>query len=243
MPHKLTSSRIFSPPLFLDSTIITDAIRLDVDSSNSDEDWYEIDAVCLNGWIHCPPPENCCFPPIVQDSLGAHLASLVESDLFSDVKIILDDGHKVAAHKNILAPRCEYFKTLLSGGWKESSQEEIALKEISYPIFQLLLRHLYTDCVEIPADYLIPLFHAANKFNLNKLRAQCVDEFKFCLNTDNVVPILSVVIDCDELRTACKEFILCERNYPKVIESPHFISLPPSMLVELMRSKANKVQL
>ena len=42
----------------------------------------------------------------------------------------------------ILAARSEYFRALLFGGMRESSQEEVELGDTSLPAFRHLLRYL-----------------------------------------------------------------------------------------------------
>lgn len=48
------------------------------------------------------------------------------------------------AHKIILAARSEYFRALLFGGMKESSQDEVELKGASTASFKVLLKYVYT---------------------------------------------------------------------------------------------------
>jgi len=75
----------------------------------------------------------------ISDDVGA----LYLSEDYSDVTIVVA-GQKFHSHKLILAARSEYFRALLFGGLKESSQQEIELKACSLLAFKGLLKYIYT---------------------------------------------------------------------------------------------------
>lgn len=75
----------------------------------------------------------------VSEDIGA----LYLSEEYSDVTIVVA-GHKFHSHKLILAARSEYFRALLFGGMKESTQSEIEVNASSLPAFKNLLKYIYT---------------------------------------------------------------------------------------------------
>ena len=76
--------------------------------------------------------------------LSDHLSKLYLSDEYSDVLLILGDNHRIPAHKVILAARSEYFRALLFGGMRESSQQEVKLVDTPYTAFKHLLKYVYS---------------------------------------------------------------------------------------------------
>lgn len=70
---------------------------------------------------------------------------------FADVHILLDDdgGVKVPTHKAILACRSEVCRAMLTCGMRETTSNEIHLKEVSATSLRLLLTYLYTDAVDV----------------------------------------------------------------------------------------------
>jgi hypothetical protein len=67
--------------------------------------------------------------------------------MFSDVTFILEGSKEVPAHKIMLA-RCPYFAAMFSMEMREKTMDKIKLENISYNIFMLVMKYLYSDeCV------------------------------------------------------------------------------------------------
>lgn len=75
--------------------------------------------------------------------LSEDIGALYLSDDYSDVTLVVA-GQRFNGHKVILAARSQYFRALLYGGLKESSQQEIELKGTTLPAFKGLLKYIYT---------------------------------------------------------------------------------------------------
>jgi hypothetical protein len=147
---------------------------------------------------------------------------------------------------------------MLTLGMKEATTGEIRLHDMSYNVLILILRcvpkpqkiknpghvdphrflrrYLYTNFVEIPPDYTIPLYKQADQLQMNSLKQMCVEDFKLCLNVDSVIPLFQEVQEHDDLKKVCLDFIV--RHYKKVIAGPQIASLPQAMLLEIMRASA-----
>lgn len=75
--------------------------------------------------------------------LSEDIGALYLSNSYTDVTLIVAD-QRFNGHKIILAARSQYFRALLFGGLKESSQQEIELKGASVPAFKGLFKYIYT---------------------------------------------------------------------------------------------------
>lgn len=64
--------------------------------------------------------------------LGTDLLRMFLEEIGPDVAVEVD-GHKLRAHKCILASRCQYFAALLSGDWLEASGNVISLQVRTRP--------------------------------------------------------------------------------------------------------------
>lgn len=75
--------------------------------------------------------------------LSEDIGGLYLADDYSDVTLIVD-GQRFNAHKVILAARSQYFRALLFGEFKETTQKEIELKGTTVAAFKELLKYIYT---------------------------------------------------------------------------------------------------
>lgn len=70
-------------------------------------------------------------------------SSLFLNPEYADVHLIVE-GVSFPAHKIILAARSQYFRALLYGGMKESTQSQVELKAATTAAFKSLLKYVYT---------------------------------------------------------------------------------------------------
>ena len=81
------------------------------------------------------------------EKLHEDYGKLVEAPELADVVLVVE-GERFPAHRNVLAARSEYFRGLLLSGMQEGSgQQEIPLEEVSVGAFRVVLRYLYTAAV------------------------------------------------------------------------------------------------
>jgi len=76
-------------------------------------------------------------------SLSDNLNGLFLNSEYADVNLVVE-GVTFPAHKIILAARSFYFRALLFGGMKESTQSEIELKDAPTLAFKTLLKYVYS---------------------------------------------------------------------------------------------------
>jgi len=84
--------------------------------------------------------------------ITSEFAKLIESEMYSDVTLELQDGKQFQCHKGVLAARTQYFNTMFYGAWKESSDTIIKLLNFSSSVFESVLNFIYTANPELPQD-------------------------------------------------------------------------------------------
>jgi hypothetical protein len=48
----------------------------------------------------------------------------------------------------VVGARCEYFRNMLVGQFKEAQEQRVRLDEIEYELFDAILTYLYTDILD-----------------------------------------------------------------------------------------------
>ncbi|XP_050434185.1 BTB/POZ domain-containing protein 9-like [Adelges cooleyi] len=71
-------------------------------------------------------------------------SNLYLDNRFSDVVLIVD-GERLDAHREILASRSEYLRILLYGGLQESDKPEVNISGVSVTSFKKILKYIYTS--------------------------------------------------------------------------------------------------
>lgn len=119
-------------------------------------------------------------------SLADHFRSLVDSSHLSDITLLVD-AKPLHAHRLVLI-RSAYFRAMLLGRLRESTEKEVTLDDISYNDMKSILRYLYTDSLDIqliaPEDTL-RLYSLADRFQLTKLATHYAAAFGQTLDVDN----------------------------------------------------------
>lgn len=90
----------------------------------------------------------------------------------SDVSFAVEDNI-VYAHRAIVA-QCEYFRTMMSGGFREASAAVIPIQDVEHDVFLAGLLYLYTGVVDSrDAQTLFELLYISQFWQLPELKATC----------------------------------------------------------------------
>lgn len=125
--------------------------------------------------------------------LSKSLCSLLNSGLMSDVKLCTE-GHEIAAHRNILAARSEYFKVQFKPEWDGDS---VAL-DVPLPVLKEMINYIYTGDLRDDVD-MIELLIAADRYLVTDLCDEITERLPQSLVSQNK-PAASVL--CDLLKTS-----------------------------------------
>mmetsp|Transcript_2829 Transcript_2829/g.8847 ORF Transcript_2829/g.8847 Transcript_2829/m.8847 type:complete len:415 (+) Transcript_2829:511-1755(+) len=162
-------------------------------------------------------------------SLASDWRRYFNSELLSDVCLLVGDM-RIPAHRVVLAARCDFFARMFASGMREATEEELPIVDVSPPVFQLLLEHLYTDSSAVPEESALELFAAADRFGVERLRALCSDRIEGMLSAANVCDVLTVADQHNgaELVEAAVSHIV--ENFGEIHCSPPFRELSRPLL-------------
>ena len=94
------------------------------------------------------------------DTLLINMKKLLSDKIFSDVVFIVE-SKPIYAHKGItiipysifallaiLAIQCEHFRAMFMNGMKESTQQQIEIKDWTFKAYLLMMEFLYTGTIQ-----------------------------------------------------------------------------------------------
>ncbi|KAF2267510.1 hypothetical protein CC78DRAFT_576878 [Lojkania enalia] len=196
-------------------------------------------------------------------SLTADLESAVRQPAFfdsGDVIVELEDG-EMLLHSDILCQRCPFFEGLYrgraAGQWlagrraDESSQTRIDLTHVDSQLFELVVRHIYTDAgeelfdnvtsedlndlfaLEELLDHVMDVMSVANELMLDRLSQICQRIIGRYVNARNVCSLLNAIAPSSvvEFKNAALEYVCL--SLEAVMQNGFLDELEDDLLAEL----------
>lgn len=114
---------------------------------------------------------------------------LLNNNAFSDITLQVSEK-EFHVHKVILANRSPVFEAMLNHDMKEKQEGIIQIKDVSFEVFQEVLRFMYTGRVDQIEKIANELLIAADKYDVEGLKAMCEETLCKSLNIDNVLEYL-----------------------------------------------------
>lgn len=142
--------------------------------------------------------------------------------------------YKIFGHKKCrvwtqdISQTVSFFRALLFGGLRESSQHEIELKDTNVAAFKLLLRYIYTGRISltnIKDESVLDVLGLAHKYGFVELESALSEYLKAILNSKNVCTIFgaSHLFCLSQLTQFCLEY--ADRNAADILETESFLHL------------------
>ncbi|KAF5292804.1 hypothetical protein FQA39_LY13849 [Lamprigera yunnana] len=169
--------------------------------------------------------------------LSENLSSLCMNQEYSDVSLIVE-GQRLYAHKVILAARSEYFRALLYGGLKESSQSEIELTDAPLKAFKTLLKYIYSGhmfLMTLREDVILDTLGLAHQYGFQELETAISDILHQILALRNVCAILDTarLYGLNQLMKVCHTYLDCHAS--DILAHESFLQLSQASLVDLLQ--------
>ncbi|XP_044738078.1 BTB/POZ domain-containing protein 9 [Chrysoperla carnea] len=167
--------------------------------------------------------------------LAEHLKKLCFNEEYSDVTFVVE-GQKLPAHKVVLAARSDYFRALLYGGMKESTQTEIEL-DAPLDAFKALLNYVYTGHMSVSGmkqDTVLDALGLAHAYNFVDLENAISFHLRHTLSLSNVCAILDAarLYRLNSLIRVCHRFM--DRHAVQILKMDSIYNLSQGALAELL---------
>jgi hypothetical protein len=158
-------------------------------------------------------------------SLSGDLDSMVDNPQFSDVTFVVEE-RAVHAHKFILFARSEYFRRMFTSGYRESTENTIAIPDVRYEVFLCVLAFLYTGKPrEIEPQMAIEVLGVANLYAIEPLKRMCADLITRSICVQNAADVLYAAdtYQVMHLRSQCIAFMV--EHFAEVVRTEGFKKL------------------
>ncbi|VDM39858.1 unnamed protein product, partial [Toxocara canis] len=162
-------------------------------------------------------------------------AVMYMNEWLADVHFIVgsgDDRERIPAHSYVLSIASSTFSAMFHGGFEDKT--EIEIPDVEPTAFKILLKYLYTDEIEIKAEYALCTLYAAKKYFISYLSRAVIAFLEANLNADNVCLLLSQVtlFEEEELIKRCWELV--DANAECVLRSEGFLDVDFSLFEHII---------
>jgi hypothetical protein len=165
-----------------------------------------------------------------QDWTAKRCASLVNSDKFSDVKLLLDDGEEVPAHRFALVTKSRYFAAMFDSGMQESKAAEIAVPGVEKASLIAVLEYIYCGKTQsVSAENCLEVLHLASQYMLDGLVTECaalMNAFLDAANCLDFVAALSPHVRPDDDRHSTRVTYRCLVLYCQACVESRLVAAP-----------------
>lgn len=191
--------------------------------------------------------EKCRETPWTKKSLAERNKCMWNNSCLADVEFSFPESSRddkcvvVPAHSYILAISSPIFFNMLTGDSK-NRKTIVSITDCDPEIFQIFLRYLYSEELELTMDCLQDLVHLASKYSVSSLVERCVEFMKDKLNTCNVLVVLqfSEMLDDKDLQKRCWNIVDLQAN--EVIKSDSFFNLDKDFMLQFLQRDTLVVQ-
>lgn len=96
----------------------------------------------------------------------------LEDGLFADVTITVE-SREFQLHRLVLSAQSSFFRSMFTSNLKETFDRHIELKDVSAPVFQLLVDYIYHGTIKLQVEDLQDTYEMADMYQLTALFEEC----------------------------------------------------------------------
>ncbi|CAN7121240.1 unnamed protein product [Brassica rapa subsp. narinosa] len=158
------------------------------------------------------PEDSAPSSPTQRAFLGEEF---VNNPTLSDVTFLID-GKQFFAHKICLVASSDIFRAMFDGLYKERNAQNVEIPNISWEVFELMMRFIYTGKINITKYLAQDLLVAADQYLLEGLKRLCEYTIAQDICVENIPFMydLADTFNASALRRACTLFVL--EHYTKL---------------------------
>ena len=169
------------------------------------------------------------------DSSFSVMNQLRKEEQLLDVRFRINQ-YVFSAHRVVLASCSPYLRAMFTCGMRESSQEEIELRNIEPQAMELLIEFAYTGEIEVTTENVQDLLPAAGILQLKDLKVACCEFLSDHMDVSNCLGIkqFADMHSCPDLVKKANRFII--RKFTEVVKTDEFVDVPHPVLCELLQN-------
>ena len=181
-------------------------------------------------WVEAPPSSRA--------AVFDFSTKFWEDGFLTDLTLLVGpDKIPIKVHKFVLATNFEYFRSMFSTGWKESTSSQVHLPFVSPEDLKLLLKYAYSGEMIVTKENVFKMAVMANYFRSEDLLNVCCNFIRKFIDTHNCVKLFKIVSDLgvNKMRQDCLLFTVYHLSK---VDKADLSALPVELLLEIFQHPA-----
>ena len=172
-----------------------------------------------------------------EGTYGSYIESW-ENGILTDVTLLVGpEKVPIKVHKVVLAAHFEYFRSMFSGGLKESASTEVYLPFVGPEDLKLILKYSYSEKRNLLKRNVFKMVVMANYFGSHNLTEKCCSFIKNFINKRNCFKLVEAASQLD-LNQLKKFFVLFIVDHLPEVNKDDLSALPVDLLLEIIQHPA-----
>ena len=170
-----------------------------------------------------------------QNTLIENFNEFYETQTLCDITLVAE-GREIHAHKTVIAACSPYFASMFTSNLKESYQNVIELKNITFHSLKTLVSYCYTSCLEVSTENIFDLLTAADMLQFSVIKDSTSAFISSKVTPSNCIEIsvFADVHNCKGLKEFSQTF--ARENFRSVSRTEAFKEANLSQVCQLMSS-------
>ncbi|KAF1380768.1 hypothetical protein PFLUV_G00167410 [Perca fluviatilis] len=172
----------------------------------------------------------------------ANIKIMWERGLGCDFTIQAESGESYSAHRVVLAAGGDYFRALLCGGLRETSEDIVCLRGVASWVIESMLGFIYTGQLRMGWSQIWELTDALCQFQLQEALSLCIDFLRDRMDESTCldVLVLAETYALVQLGQAAEEYILA--HFQCISAGEKFKDVPCSFLEKMLEKDSLYVE-
>ncbi|XP_022076534.2 kelch-like protein 33 [Acanthochromis polyacanthus] len=181
-------------------------------------------------------------PTTQRDKSLAVIKDMWERGVGCDITIKAETGETHSAHRVVLAAGGDYFRALLCGGLRESSEDVVCLRGVPSWVIESILCFIYTGQLRLGWTRIWELTDALVQFQLEGALSLCMDFLRDRMDEGSCldVLVLAETYGLVQLGQAAEEYILA--HFQSIAAGEKFKDVPCLLLERLLEKDSLHVE-
>ncbi|XP_063446340.1 kelch-like protein 6 [Mytilus trossulus] len=175
-----------------------------------------------------PSVESLYFPALSQG-----ISKEWAEGNFADLEVIVE-GQNFKCHRIILASMSQYFSTMFTSGFKESTEKSVEIKGMKGDAFHLVLEYIYTGRNIVSIDNVVHVLQSASMLQIKTLQDLCKSFLRKNLSVENCIGFwrLTFLYSLGDLQALMWTFLV--KKFPVIVNCMEFLSLHEGELLKII---------